>query len=70
MDVYKTWTPGPWTTPLDPVHGPPPWLEYSGLKYLILMPVIYMAEGILKVHVYCSKYHHWSAWYIILEYTR
>ncbi|XP_074606024.1 uncharacterized protein LOC141859031 isoform X2 [Acropora palmata] len=21
-DVYKTWTPGPWTTSLDPVHGP------------------------------------------------
>ena len=25
LDVYKTWTPGPWTTPLDPVHGPPLW---------------------------------------------
>ena len=24
-DVYKTWTPGPWTTPVDPVHGPPLW---------------------------------------------
>ena len=33
-----------------------------GLKYLILMPEIYMAEGILKVHVYCLKYHHWLAW--------
>ena len=23
VDVYKTWTPGPWTTFVDPVHGPP-----------------------------------------------
>ena len=21
-DLYKTWAPGPWTTPLDQVHGP------------------------------------------------
>ena len=21
-DVYKTWTLGPWTTPVKPVHGP------------------------------------------------
>ena len=27
-DVYKTWTPGPWTTPLDPVHGPPLWTQF------------------------------------------
>ena len=22
LDVYKTWTPGPWPTSVDPVHGP------------------------------------------------
>ena len=21
-DVYKTWTPGPWTTPVNLLHGP------------------------------------------------
>ena len=26
-DVYKTWTPGPWTSPVDPVHGPPLWTQ-------------------------------------------
>ena len=28
-DIYKTWAPGPWITPMDPVlgplHGPGPW---------------------------------------------
>ena len=22
LDAYKTWTPGPWTTSVDLVHGP------------------------------------------------
>lgn len=39
--------------------------DSKGLKYLILMQGIYMAEGILKVHVYFLKYPHWLAWYII-----
>ena len=32
-NVYKTWTPGPWTTPLDPVHGPPLWTRSMDHPY-------------------------------------
>lgn len=38
-----------------------------GLKYLIFMPEIDMAEGIFKVHVFCLKYHHWLARCIIFR---
>ena len=40
LDVYKTWTPGPWTTPLDPVHGPSLWTRsmdhHCGPSFLTL----------------------------------